>query len=104
MDIAVVGAGASLVLDEDSQTVQSARIALAAVAPKPLLVKIAGDYLIGQQISPETLQRASELAQEAVEPIQDMRGTVEQRRHLVGVLTRRVLQNAVRRAKTKPEF
>ena len=104
MDIAVVGAGASLVLDEDLQTVQSARIALAAVAPKPLLVKIAGDYLIGQQISPETLQRASELAQEAVEPIQDMRGTVEQRRHLVGVLTRRALQNAVRRAKTKPEF
>jgi carbon-monoxide dehydrogenase medium subunit len=103
MDIAVVGAGVSLVLKEDMQTVESARIALAAVAPKPLLVKAAGDYLIGQQISPETIKRASELAQEAVNPIQDMRGTVEQRRHLVGVLTRRALQNALQRAKSDPE-
>jgi carbon-monoxide dehydrogenase medium subunit len=103
MDIAVVGAGVSLVLDEDLQTVHSARIALAAVAPKPLLVNVAGEYLVGRQISPEIIQKASDLAQEEVEPIQDMRGTVEQRRHLVCVLTRRALQNAFQRAKTNQE-
>lgn len=104
MDIAVVGAGASLVLTEDLQTVRSAKIALAAVAPKPLLVNAAGEYLAGRQISPEVIREASELAKEAVNPIQDMRGTVEQRRHLAGVLTRRALQIAVQRAKSKPEF
>jgi carbon-monoxide dehydrogenase medium subunit len=103
MDIAVVGAGASVVLHEDMQTIESARIALAAVAPKPLLVKAAGDYLIGRQISPETIQKASELAQEAAHPIRDMRGTAEQRSHLAGVLTRRALQKAIQRAGFKPE-
>jgi carbon-monoxide dehydrogenase medium subunit len=104
MDIAVVGAGASLELDDDLQTVQSARVALAAVAPRPLLVNAAGEYLAGRQISPEAIQKASELAKEAVNPIQDMRGTVDQRRHLAGVLTKRALQNAVQRAKSKKEF
>jgi carbon-monoxide dehydrogenase medium subunit len=82
------------------QTVQSARVALAAVAPKPLLVNAAGEYLAGRQISSETIRKASELAKEAVDPIRDMRGTVEQRRHLAGVLTKRALQNAVQRAKS----
>jgi carbon-monoxide dehydrogenase medium subunit len=100
MDIAVVGAGASLVLDEDLRTVRSARVALAAVAPRPLMVNAAGEYLAGRQISAEEIQEASQIAKEAVEPIQDMRGTVEQRRHLAGVLTRRALQNALQRAKS----
>ena len=104
MDIAVVGAGASLVLNEDMQTVQSARVALAAVAPVPLLVHAVGEYLADRQISAEAIQEASEIAKEAVNPIQDMRGTVEQRRHLAGVLTRRALQNALQRAKSKQEF
>ena len=71
---------------------------------QPLLVNAVGEYLAGRQISPEVIQTASELAKEAVDPIQDMRGTVEQRRHLAGVLTRRALQNALQRAKSKPEF
>jgi carbon-monoxide dehydrogenase medium subunit len=103
MDIAVVGAGASIVLNEDLQTVRSARVALASVAPKPLLVHAAGEYLTDRQISAEAIQEASEIAKEAVNPIHDMRGTVEQRRHLAGVLTRRALQNALQRAKSKPK-
>ena len=101
MDIAVVGAGASVVLNEDMQTIQSARIALAAVAPKPLLIKAAGDYLIGRQISPENIHKAADLAQEAAHPIQDMRGTVEQRSHLAGVLVGRAIQEAIRRASVR---
>ena len=98
MDIAVVGAGASVVLNEDMRTIQSARIALAAVAPTPLLVEDAGNYLTGKEISPETIQGAADLAQEAANPIRDMRGTVEQRGHLAGVLVARAIQEAVQRA------
>jgi len=99
MDSAVVGAGASVILNDNRTTIVSARIALGAVAPTPLFVKEAGDALSGGAISNGVISRAAEIAQAAATPISDMRGTVEQRRHLVGVLTRRALEGAIQRAK-----
>jgi CO/xanthine dehydrogenase FAD-binding subunit len=99
MDIAVVGAGASVVLDESLTTFVSARIALGAVAPTPLWVPEAGEYLAGRRISAETMAEAARIAQAATRPISDMRGTAAQRKHLAAVLTRRALEKAVERAK-----
>ena len=99
MDIAVVGAGASVSLDETGQTIEQARIALGAVAPTPFLVEEAGASLIGKQVSDATINEAAQLAQEAAKPISDMRGTVEQRKHLAAVLTRRALHKAIERAR-----
>ncbi|MBI3962569.1 MAG: xanthine dehydrogenase family protein subunit M [Deinococcus sp.] len=98
MDIAVVGAGASVVLSNDLSTITAARIALGAVAPTPLLAESAGNALIGKRISDETIAEAARLAQQAARPITDMRGTIAQRRHLVGVLTKRALHGAIERA------
>lgn len=99
MDIAVVGAGASVTLDESRTRIQSARIALGAVAPTPLFVAEAGEALAGQPISPEAIERAAQIAQAAAKPITDMRGTAEYRKHLSAVLTRRTLEKAIARAK-----
>ena len=99
MDIAVVGAGASVVLDAAKQRFISARIALASVAPTPVFVEEAGAALQGKEINDEAIQQAAELAMAAARPISDMRGTIEQRRHLVGVLTRRALRGAIQRAR-----
>lgn len=99
MDIAVVGAGASVVLSNDGKTIQSARISLGAVAPTPLFVKAAGEALAGQPVSEETLEKAAQIAQEAARPISDMRGTIAQRKHLSGVLTKRALRIAIDRAR-----
>ena len=41
----------------------------------------------------------AEKAMAAAVPINDMRGTIRQRVHLVGVLTRRTLNNAIHRAR-----
>ena len=101
MDIAVVNAAASLQLDEDGQTIRAARLAVGAVAPTPLLIGEAASVLIGAPATEETFARAAEAAQRAAQPISDMRGTKEQRRHLVGVLTRRAFQGALERARTK---
>lgn len=98
MDIAVVGAGASVVLDEDKTHIISARLGLGAVAPIPLLVSEAGEFLAGQVLLPDVVGEAARLARNAAQPIADMRGTVEQRRHLAQVLSRRALQIAIRRA------
>ena len=97
MDIAVAGAGVSVVLDNGNFA--SARVALASVAPTPLFVKEAGDALAGQPVNDESIQRAAELAKQAAQPIDDMRGTKRYRKHLCEVLTRRALHIAVERAK-----
>jgi CO/xanthine dehydrogenase FAD-binding subunit len=99
MDIAVVGVGASVQLDESRTKIVAARIALGAVAPKPLYVAAAGEALVGKTISDEAIDEAARLAQAAATPITDMRGTAEYRKHLCAVLTRRVLRKAIERAK-----
>lgn len=99
MDIAVVGVGSAVVLGNDRNTVTAARIALGAVAPTPLLAEAAAAALVGKPISEATINAAAEAARAIARPISDMRGTVEQRRHLVGVLTRRTLQGAIARAR-----
>jgi carbon-monoxide dehydrogenase medium subunit len=98
MDIAVAGAGAWVELSDDHTTIADARIALAAVAPTPLLAEAAGTALVGKAPNEETFAEAARLAQEAACPISDVRGTAAFRRHLVGVLVRRALRGAVGRA------
>lgn len=99
MDIAVVGVGASVQLDESRTKILSARISLGAVAPKPLFIAAAGDSLVGKTISDEAIAEAARIAQTAATPITDMRGTAEYRKHLSAVLTRRALQKAIERAR-----
>jgi len=99
MDIAVVGAGAAVTLDDTKRNVLSARIALGAVAPTPLFVEEAGAFLAGKEITPENLHEAAVIAQAAARPISDLRGTAEHRKHLCAVLTRRALEKAIERAK-----
>ena len=99
MDIAVAGAGASVILDESLETCVSARVALAAVAPTPLAVPEAGEYLAGRRITPEVVSEAARIARMAARPITDMRGSIAQRKHLSEVLTRRALESAIQRAR-----
>ncbi len=96
MDIAVAGAGVSVTLENGN--IGSARVSLASVAPTPLFVREAGDAMAGKPATEETVRIASALAREAARPITDMRGTIEYRRHLCEVLTRRALLTAIERA------
>ncbi len=101
MDIAVVGVGAYVELGGrgKNQTFKSARIALAAVGPTPIFARDAGDGLQGQPVSEESILAAGEAAKAVATPISDMRGPAEYRTHLVGVLTKRALIGAVKRAR-----
>ncbi len=99
MDIAVVGVGASVELDEDKQTIKSARVALGAVAPTPLFAKDVSESLAGKSATDETFAAAGEAARQIVSPIDDMRGTADYRKHITGVLVKRVLAAATARAR-----
>jgi carbon-monoxide dehydrogenase medium subunit len=97
MDIAVVGVGVSVVLDNGN--IKEARVALASVAPTPIFVRAAGEALAGKPANEESVQEAANIARDAARPITDMRGTIEYRKHLCEVLTRRALTTAIERAK-----
>jgi carbon-monoxide dehydrogenase medium subunit len=99
MDIAVAGAGAWVALSDDRARIADARVALAAVAPTPLLVEGAGAALADKAPVEEAFAEAAELARQAALPISEVRGSAPQRRHLVGVLVKRALRGAVDRAK-----
>ena len=74
MDIAVVGVGVNLTLD-DGGICTAARVALGAVAPTVLLVKEAADALIGTRLDDAALDRLAKAASAACRPIDDKRGT-----------------------------
>jgi CO/xanthine dehydrogenase FAD-binding subunit len=99
MDIAVVGAGAYVELDEGRNNFVAARVSLGAVAPKPLFIKEAGDSLVGKPVNAANIEAAAKIAQAAATPITDMRGTAEYRKHLSAVMARRAIEKAVTRAR-----
>jgi CO/xanthine dehydrogenase FAD-binding subunit len=97
MDIAVVGCGISVTLDEKG-ICTAARVALGAVSPTVILVQAAADTLIGHTLNADTLAKLDAAAQAAAKPISDKRGTIEYRTKVAGVLARRVAAIAFDRA------
>jgi len=98
MDIAVVGCGLWLVLD-DADRVTAARVALGAVGPKVMLVEEAAEALIGRALDDAALGDLATACSKAATPMDDKRGTVDFRRHVSGVLARRAAGIAAKRAK-----
>jgi CO/xanthine dehydrogenase FAD-binding subunit len=100
MDIAVVGVGASITLEPEEDRVVDARIGLGAVGPTPIVAVDAAKALVGKKLDDASIAEAARLATSVATPIDDMRGTAEFRKHIVGVLTRRVVAKAAERART----
>lgn len=88
MDIAVVGAGVSLTVDEFGKCT-AARVAIGAVAPTALLVPEAANALLGSHLDEAALEAAALAASAAANPISDKRGPADYRRKVVGVMVRR---------------
>ena len=100
MDIAVVGAAVSLSLDK-AGVCSEARVALGAVAPRPLLVKAAAKALIGTTVDDVALAAMAAAASAACNPIDDKRGTIAYRTKVAGVLARRAATIALERARAR---
>ncbi len=100
MDIAVVGAGVSLTLNEEG-VCTAARLSLGAVAARPLLVEEAAHALIGTRVDEAALNALAAAASAACRPIDDKRGTKEFRIKVAGVLARRAAERALARARGK---
>ncbi|EBA13739.1 xanthine dehydrogenase family protein, medium subunit [Roseobacter sp. CCS2] len=97
MDIAVSSAAVSLALDGDG-VVTDAHVAVGAVAPTVLLVKEAGDTLVGSKLDDAEIAGLVSAVEAACNPITDKRGTIEFRTKTAGVLAKRAAHIAYSRA------
>lgn len=96
MEIAVVGAAASVALAEDG-TISNGSVALSAVAPTIIEVSDASEIMAGKD--PESAAKAiADAASETATPISDLRASEKYRRHTVGVMAARAVKAAARRA------
>jgi carbon-monoxide dehydrogenase medium subunit len=100
MDIAVIGVGVALALD-DAGVCTHARVGLGAVAPTPLLVADGAKALIGTKVDAASLERLAAAASAACKPIDDKRGTIAYRVKVAGVLARRAALIALERARAR---
>jgi CO/xanthine dehydrogenase FAD-binding subunit len=100
MDIAVVGAGVSVTLD-NSGACADARIVLGAVAPTAILVPEAAAALIGRTLDETALAALDQAARRACKPINDKRGTIEFRTKVAAVMARRAAVIAYGRAEER---
>jgi len=96
MDIAVVGCGVSLTIENGTCT--AARVGLGAVAPTVLLVEEAAKALIGSRLDDAALAKAAAACSAACRPIDDKRGTIAYRTKVAGVLLKRTALIAAERA------
>jgi carbon-monoxide dehydrogenase medium subunit len=91
--LAVVGVASSVTVGGGA--CEDIHIVLGAVAPTPLRAHRAENVLRGKKISQTLVDEAGKVAAAESKPINDIRGSIEYRRNLVNVLTRRSLKTAM---------
>jgi aerobic carbon-monoxide dehydrogenase medium subunit len=100
-DWAITAAGAAVTLDGDA--IAAARVGLTAVNPDAAALASLSEALVGKRAGEEVFAEAGARAAEACEPVTDMRGTADYKRHLAAELTTRTLRTAVERVRNIPE-
>lgn len=97
-DYATAGVAVQISLDEDN-TCTACGIGLTNVNPTPLRAARSEQALIGKKLTSETIAEASKYASEDCNPSDDLRGSEAYKRHLVSVLVKRMIDQAVSRIK-----
>jgi carbon-monoxide dehydrogenase medium subunit len=98
-DYATSGVAVQLTLGKDG-TVTSAGIGLTNVNPVPLRASRSEEVLVGKPLTDENIALAAKYASEDCSPSADLRGSEEYKRHVTGVLVKRMILKAAERAKS----
>lgn len=101
-DWAVAAAGASVTLDSDQTGIVAARVGLTAVNPDAEGLRALAEALAGRPATEATFADAGRAAAQACEPVSDMRGSADYKRHLASELTIRTLRTSVERVRNTP--
>jgi carbon-monoxide dehydrogenase medium subunit len=82
------------VVKRSGQTCEDVRVGLTNMASVPLRATAVEDALRGQELTPETIARAAELAADGTNPPADLNASADYKRHLARVMCRRALEHA----------
>ncbi|MCX8021781.1 MAG: xanthine dehydrogenase family protein subunit M [Syntrophorhabdaceae bacterium] len=97
-DMGIVASAASVTLDENGAC-KDVRIVLGNAGPTPRRVKRAEELLKGKTYDEALFAEAGKIASEDCEPVSDIHASEEHRRHVLGVLTKRMLKKAWEQAR-----
>jgi carbon-monoxide dehydrogenase medium subunit len=92
-DQAIAGVAAAVTIDQNGAC-KDARIVLSNAGVTPIRAKSAEKVLIGKKLTDALLVKAGEAAIGDADPVSDIHASEEYRRHLVKVLTKRMLKQA----------
>jgi aerobic carbon-monoxide dehydrogenase medium subunit len=92
-DYGTVNVAARIDLDETGEQCRDARLVLGGVGPTPIRVHAAEAVLRDGGINRETIREAADLARQAADPVDDLRGSAAFKRDLVAVEVRRALES-----------
>jgi len=96
-DYAVSAVAVQLTMNGD--TCASIRIGLTNVSPTPIRANAAEEVLTGRAINEELIETAGQAASDQSDPSPDLRGSVEYKKDLTRVMTKRAIRQARERAK-----
>jgi carbon-monoxide dehydrogenase medium subunit len=97
-DQGMVGVAAAVTLNGGG-TCKDVRVVLGNAGPKPIRVKRIEELVVGKKYDEGLFAEAGKIASEDCEPVTDIHASEEHRRHLLGVLTKRMLKQAWEQAK-----
>ncbi len=86
---------AAVVSQEEDGTCRDVRIVLGALGATPIRARAAESLLLGQRLTDDALRAAADTVPDAVDPLDDFRGSADYKREMAGVFTRRALAQAL---------
>lgn len=101
MELAIVGVGVHLELDDDGKICRQAKIALGAVAPTPIRARAAEEILNSRVIDANLAGKAGEVAASEASPISNVRASKEYRTEMIAALTKKAVMQAYERIQSK---
>jgi CO/xanthine dehydrogenase FAD-binding subunit len=84
-----------VVSKEQDGTCKDIRIVLGSVGVTPIRAKDAEDALRGKPITDENIRAAVSLVKDAVDPLEDFRGSAEYKTDMAEVFARRAVEQAM---------
>ena len=96
---AIVGVAAVMLLAADGSCADI-RVGVTGTAAVPWRAKMTEEALRGRTLNADTIAAAATLVDEGIDPLDDLHGSAEYRRRVTRGLTRRAINEALRRARS----